>query len=206
MLWPFLVCLQKCLVHVRANGPLGQLLLVRLRLEVLNGFPNLDWHCSRVEVCRRPAGQEEAEAQVFHCDRWLQAADGEVDLRSGNREKPFFTSSWFKFFGGGIEFSLKRLRDRGAVVDCVLTAGSNKAESEFLSYPRGLQRLMLKEPFRSISHWLHPVRSHNVFLHPYIKKRNTNTIFCYYNKRAIDFFFFLAKIKLRKPHFSRNMT
>ncbi|XP_024117012.1 polyunsaturated fatty acid lipoxygenase ALOX15B [Oryzias melastigma] len=74
----------KCLVHVRANGPLGQLLLVRLRLEVLNGFPNLDWHCSRVEVCRRPAGQEEAEAQVFHCDRWLQAADGEVDLRSGN--------------------------------------------------------------------------------------------------------------------------
>ncbi|XP_047463520.1 polyunsaturated fatty acid lipoxygenase ALOX15B [Mugil cephalus] len=76
-----------CPVQVRADSPLGRLLLVRLRLEVQTGFPNLDWHCSRVEVRGPAAGPgsapEDAEAQVFLCDRWLRPADGDVELRSG---------------------------------------------------------------------------------------------------------------------------
>nr|XP_020442878.1 arachidonate 15-lipoxygenase B-like [Monopterus albus] len=76
-----------CPVRVQASGPLGRLLLVRLRLEAQTGFPNLDWHCSRVEV-RRLAGEpgsgsEDPELQVFLCDRWLQTANGGVELRSG---------------------------------------------------------------------------------------------------------------------------
>ncbi|XP_037544112.1 polyunsaturated fatty acid lipoxygenase ALOX15B [Nematolebias whitei] len=69
-----------CLVSVRSNGLLGQLILVRLRLEAQTGLPDVDWHCSRVEVGQRAAG---SGAQVFLCDRWLRPADGDVDLRSG---------------------------------------------------------------------------------------------------------------------------
>uniref|UniRef100_A0A3Q3A9N7 Zgc:152891 n=1 Tax=Kryptolebias marmoratus TaxID=37003 RepID=A0A3Q3A9N7_KRYMA len=61
-------------------GPLGQLILVRLRLEAQAGFPDVNWHCSRVEV-RRPAGG--SGPQVFLCDRWLRPADGDVELCSG---------------------------------------------------------------------------------------------------------------------------
>ncbi|KAK9537042.1 hypothetical protein VZT92_006780 [Zoarces viviparus] len=84
-----------CPVRVRANGPLGRLVLVRLRLEAQTGFPNLDWHCSRVEVRKLVDGQEEGrggtgaeperdpQVQVFPCDRWLRPAEGDVELRSG---------------------------------------------------------------------------------------------------------------------------
>ncbi|XP_028277858.1 arachidonate 15-lipoxygenase B [Parambassis ranga] len=68
-----------CRVQVRADGPLGRMVLVRLRLEARAGFPNLDWHCSRVEVCRM---DKNPETQVFLCDRWLRTADGDVELRS----------------------------------------------------------------------------------------------------------------------------
>ncbi|XP_051250700.1 polyunsaturated fatty acid lipoxygenase ALOX15B [Dicentrarchus labrax] len=79
-----------CPVRVQVNGPLGCLVLIRLHLEPRTGFPDLDWHCSRVEV-RRLAEEggrggktpEEPEVQVFLCDRWLQTADGDVELRSG---------------------------------------------------------------------------------------------------------------------------
>lgn len=90
---------QTCLVWVRAKVPLGRLVLVQLRLEVRTGFPNLDWHCSRVEVRRLADGQaeeggpggtgagpEDPELQVFPCDRWLRTADGDVELRSGKCE------------------------------------------------------------------------------------------------------------------------
>uniref|UniRef100_A0A671UZK7 Zgc:152891 n=1 Tax=Sparus aurata TaxID=8175 RepID=A0A671UZK7_SPAAU len=66
-----------CPVLVRANEPLGGLVLIRLHLEARTGYPNLDWHCSRVEVREGP------EVQVFLCDRWLRTADGDVELRSG---------------------------------------------------------------------------------------------------------------------------
>ncbi|XP_070700224.1 polyunsaturated fatty acid lipoxygenase ALOX15B [Pempheris klunzingeri] len=85
-----------CLVRVQAAGPLGHLVLVRLRLEVRTGFPDLDWRCSRMEVRRLGDGQTEAggrgatgavpedpDVQVFLCDRWLRTADGDVELRSG---------------------------------------------------------------------------------------------------------------------------
>uniref|UniRef100_A0A7N8XSL7 Uncharacterized LOC113143111 n=1 Tax=Mastacembelus armatus TaxID=205130 RepID=A0A7N8XSL7_9TELE len=76
-----------CPIQVRANGPLGHVVLVRLRLEAQTGFPNLDWHCNRVEVRRLAEGlglgPEDTETQVFLCDRWLQTADGDVELRSG---------------------------------------------------------------------------------------------------------------------------
>uniref|UniRef100_A0A3Q0S5U3 Zgc:152891 n=1 Tax=Amphilophus citrinellus TaxID=61819 RepID=A0A3Q0S5U3_AMPCI len=67
-----------------ARSSLGRLILVRLRLEAQTGFPNLDWHCSGVEVCRLGKGQgSDPETQVFLCDRWLQVTDGDMDLRSG---------------------------------------------------------------------------------------------------------------------------
>ncbi|XP_071362468.1 polyunsaturated fatty acid lipoxygenase ALOX15B isoform X2 [Trachinotus anak] len=76
-----------CPVQIRTSGPLGRLVLVRLRLEARTGFPELDWHCSHVEVRRQAerqgSGPEDPEAQVFLCDRWLRTADGDVDLRSG---------------------------------------------------------------------------------------------------------------------------
>ncbi|XP_049895442.1 polyunsaturated fatty acid lipoxygenase ALOX15B [Epinephelus moara] len=84
-----------CLARVQANSPLGRLVLVRLRLEARTGFPNLDWHCSRVEVCRlADRGTEEGgrgaagperdpDVQVFLCDQWLRPADGDMELRSG---------------------------------------------------------------------------------------------------------------------------
>uniref|UniRef100_A0A8C2XDV6 Uncharacterized protein n=1 Tax=Cyclopterus lumpus TaxID=8103 RepID=A0A8C2XDV6_CYCLU len=71
-----------CPVRVRADGPLGRLVLVRLRLEARTGLPDLDWHCSRVEV------REDPQVQEFLCDRWLQPAEGDVELRSGKCELP----------------------------------------------------------------------------------------------------------------------
>uniref|UniRef100_A0A3Q2SVX3 Zgc:152891 n=1 Tax=Fundulus heteroclitus TaxID=8078 RepID=A0A3Q2SVX3_FUNHE len=56
--------------------------LVRLRLEAQIGFPNVDWHCNRVEVRQRTIA-EDSEAQVFLCDKWLRTSDGDVELRSG---------------------------------------------------------------------------------------------------------------------------
>lgn len=83
----FLSCSQVCPVRVQASSPLGRLILVRLRLEVQTRFPNLDWHCSRVEVCRLSKSQgSDSETQVFLCDRWLRLADGDVELRSGKCE------------------------------------------------------------------------------------------------------------------------
>lgn len=76
--------MQACPVQVRADVPLGQTVLVRLRLEARAGFPDLDWHCSRVEVCRLT---KDPETQVFLCDRWLRTADGDVELRSRKREQ-----------------------------------------------------------------------------------------------------------------------
>ncbi|KAF0022816.1 hypothetical protein F2P81_024797 [Scophthalmus maximus] len=76
-----------CPVLVQVDSSLGRLVLVRLRLEAQAGCPNLDWHCSRVEVRRLAEGSgsrpEDPETQVFLCDRWLRAADGDVTLRSG---------------------------------------------------------------------------------------------------------------------------
>ncbi|XP_007540983.2 arachidonate 15-lipoxygenase B [Poecilia formosa] len=76
-----------CLVLVRPSGPLGRVVLVRLQLEVQTGFPNVDWHCNRVELRQRVKGQEPrpngSDTQVFLCDKWLRTADGDVELRSG---------------------------------------------------------------------------------------------------------------------------
>lgn len=93
----FLLRSQTCSVQVQASGSLGRLILVRLRLEPQTGFPSLDWHCSRVEVSRRGKGQR-SEAQVFLCDRWLQAADGDVELRSGKCEPSFVLSDLQQVF------------------------------------------------------------------------------------------------------------
>ncbi|KAE8287791.1 Arachidonate 12-lipoxygenase, 12R-type [Larimichthys crocea] len=85
-----------CPIRVKANSPLGCLVLIRLHLEAETGFPDLDWHCSRVEVCRLADRQaeeggeggtapEDPEVQVFLCDRWRKFLDGApqcVDLNS----------------------------------------------------------------------------------------------------------------------------
>ncbi|XP_038564779.1 polyunsaturated fatty acid lipoxygenase ALOX15B isoform X2 [Micropterus salmoides] len=83
-----------CPVWVRANRSMGRLILVRLHLEARTGYPNLDWHCNRVEVRRladrqaeqggrSQTGPEDPKLQVFLCERWLRTTDGDVELRSG---------------------------------------------------------------------------------------------------------------------------
>ncbi|XP_015227315.1 PREDICTED: hydroperoxide isomerase ALOXE3-like [Cyprinodon variegatus] len=74
-----------CLVLVQSSGQLDKVVLVRLRLEAQNGFPNIDWHCNRVEVRQRTKVKEPVseEPLVFLCDKWLRTADGDVELRSG---------------------------------------------------------------------------------------------------------------------------
>uniref|UniRef100_A0A665TPT2 Zgc:152891 n=2 Tax=Echeneis naucrates TaxID=173247 RepID=A0A665TPT2_ECHNA len=76
-----------CPVQIQTSGPLGRLLLVRLRLQAPTGLPDLDWHCSRVEVRRsaesRGSGPEDPETRVFLCDKWLRTAEGDVELRTG---------------------------------------------------------------------------------------------------------------------------
>ncbi|MEQ2209494.1 hypothetical protein XENOCAPTIV_030881, partial [Xenoophorus captivus] len=68
---------QTCLVLVRANGPLGQVVLVRLRLEAQIGFPNVDWHCNRVEIRQCTKDQEpepeSSETQINGKQTYLSA-------------------------------------------------------------------------------------------------------------------------------------
>uniref|UniRef100_A0A3B3Y116 Lipoxygenase domain-containing protein n=1 Tax=Poecilia mexicana TaxID=48701 RepID=A0A3B3Y116_9TELE len=83
--------------------------LVRLQLEVQTGFPNVDWHCNRVELRQRVKGQEPrpngSDTQVFLCDKWLRTADGDVELRSGK---------WCVFIEGAPQcVDLKSVSDLG---------------------------------------------------------------------------------------------
>ncbi|XP_076130547.1 polyunsaturated fatty acid lipoxygenase ALOX15B isoform X2 [Alosa pseudoharengus] len=64
-----------CTILMGGSDNVEQVALVRLRLEVRPGFPELDWHCQTVEVNHGP------QVQVFPCHRWLRAADGDVELR-----------------------------------------------------------------------------------------------------------------------------
>ncbi|KAK7880222.1 hypothetical protein WMY93_033105 [Mugilogobius chulae] len=75
-----------CSVSIPAASPLGSVLLIRLRLEPLVGFPDLNWHCERAELRLLEGAelqqQEGAEPQVFHCHRWICSSDGDVEIRS----------------------------------------------------------------------------------------------------------------------------
>lgn len=77
---------QVCLVQVQTNQSLGHLVLVQLRLQAQKGFPDLDWHCDRVEVrmltVEEGSEPEDPETQVFLCERWLRTTDGDIQLRS----------------------------------------------------------------------------------------------------------------------------
>ncbi|KAL2094604.1 hypothetical protein ACEWY4_009323 [Coilia grayii] len=64
-------------VVIGENEDVDQVALVRLRLEVRSGFPDLDWHCHSVEI------NNGGQVEVFPCHKWLQAADCDVELRSG---------------------------------------------------------------------------------------------------------------------------
>lgn len=61
----------------------GEVVLVRLRLEVRPGFPDLDWHCHSVEI------NNGGQVQVFPCHKWLQTGDGDVELRSAEGKRLF---------------------------------------------------------------------------------------------------------------------
>ncbi|XP_036380637.1 polyunsaturated fatty acid lipoxygenase ALOX15B [Megalops cyprinoides] len=68
-----------CVITVKTQKPLGTIALVRLRLENRPGFPEMDWYCQGVEV--KTGGGEDHD--YFPCDKWLQTADGDVELRNG---------------------------------------------------------------------------------------------------------------------------
>ncbi|XP_061106273.1 polyunsaturated fatty acid lipoxygenase ALOX15B [Conger conger] len=70
-----------CAVTVRVDQPLGPLVLVRLRLKARPGFPEQDWHCQAVEVSL--GSETDQPAQLFPCNKWLQPADGDIELRNG---------------------------------------------------------------------------------------------------------------------------
>ncbi|MBN3307000.1 LX15B lipoxygenase, partial [Amia calva] len=65
-----------CVTTLKMPGPLGPVVLVRLRKEGHPGFPDLDWHCEEVAV-ETPAGEE----WHFPCHKWIRTADGAVELR-----------------------------------------------------------------------------------------------------------------------------
>lgn len=67
-----------CSAQVPVGTPLDPVLLVRLRLEPRCGFPDVDWHCERVEVHLRDSPED---TQVFVCNRWIRTRDGDVELR-----------------------------------------------------------------------------------------------------------------------------
>ncbi|KAM9728681.1 polyunsaturated fatty acid lipoxygenase ALOX15B isoform 1-T2 [Menidia menidia] len=60
-------------VRLGPRAPVGRLLLVRLRLEPRPGLPDLAWLCGGVQV----------GGAFFPCHRWLQPAEGAVELRPG---------------------------------------------------------------------------------------------------------------------------
>ncbi|MFT7796023.1 arachidonate 15-lipoxygenase B-like [Arapaima gigas] len=71
-------------IRLQPEKPLGHMVLVRLRLERRPGFPDLDWHCQWVDVTRLGPSGAGKSTDRFHCDKWLQTADGDVELRNGH--------------------------------------------------------------------------------------------------------------------------
>ncbi|KAM9451388.1 polyunsaturated fatty acid lipoxygenase ALOX15B isoform 2-T3 [Clarias gariepinus] len=68
-----------CTMLVKPDKEIGNVVLVRLRLEARPGFPNLDWHCLDVEL---KLSSDATEVECFPCNRWISTADGDVELRS----------------------------------------------------------------------------------------------------------------------------
>ncbi|XP_026859202.2 polyunsaturated fatty acid lipoxygenase ALOX15B isoform X1 [Electrophorus electricus] len=68
-----------CSVVVKPDKEIGSVILVRLRLEARPGFPDLDWHCSDVQL---KLSFDAEEVERFPCHRWIKTADGDVELRS----------------------------------------------------------------------------------------------------------------------------
>ncbi|KAM9332764.1 polyunsaturated fatty acid lipoxygenase ALOX15B [Pholidichthys leucotaenia] len=69
-------------VQIRSHHPVGRVLLVRLRLEAREGFPDTDWLCAGVRVVVLPTNPWEEEVrQNFPCEQWLRSSDGDVLLR-----------------------------------------------------------------------------------------------------------------------------
>ncbi|TRY76011.1 hypothetical protein DNTS_010909 [Danionella cerebrum] len=68
-----------CTALIKAEDEIGAVVLVRLRLEVQAGFPDLDWHCQDVQV-KHSAG--DSAVMVFPCYKWIRTADGNIELRS----------------------------------------------------------------------------------------------------------------------------
>lgn len=75
---------------VKPDKEIGNVVLVRLRLEARPGFPNLDWHCLDVEL---KLSSDATEVECFPCNRWISTADGDVELRS-SRGKACTVFNW----------------------------------------------------------------------------------------------------------------
>ncbi|XP_057216414.1 polyunsaturated fatty acid lipoxygenase ALOX8-like isoform X2 [Triplophysa rosa] len=66
-------------IVITPTEEVGKLVLMKLRLEAQPGFPDLNWHCQDVEVRRH---SEDPNVDVFLCHKWIQSADGYVELRN----------------------------------------------------------------------------------------------------------------------------
>ncbi|XP_057217067.1 hydroperoxide isomerase ALOXE3-like [Triplophysa rosa] len=66
-------------IVITPTEEVGKLVLMKLRLEAQPGFPDLNWHCQDVEVRRH---SEDPNVDVFLCHKWIQSADGCVELRN----------------------------------------------------------------------------------------------------------------------------
>ncbi|XP_056594663.1 polyunsaturated fatty acid lipoxygenase ALOX8-like [Triplophysa dalaica] len=66
-------------IVITPTKEVGKLVLLKLRLEAQPGFPDMKWHCQDVEVrqcCEDP------NVDIFPCHKWIQSADGCVELRN----------------------------------------------------------------------------------------------------------------------------
>ncbi len=77
-------------VVIKPKEEVGKVVLLRLRLEARPGFPDLDWHCQALQVRR---SSEDPEVEIFPCHKWIQTADGCVELRNEKSELFLFYRS-----------------------------------------------------------------------------------------------------------------
>ncbi|XP_062867670.1 polyunsaturated fatty acid lipoxygenase ALOX15B [Trichomycterus rosablanca] len=66
-------------VKIKPDANIGNVVLVRLRLEARPGFPDLAWHCLDIQV---KLTANATEVGCFPCHRWIKSSDGDVVLRS----------------------------------------------------------------------------------------------------------------------------
>nr|XP_055037126.1 hydroperoxide isomerase ALOXE3 [Misgurnus anguillicaudatus] len=65
-------------IVIKPTDEVGQVVLLKLRLEAHPGFPDLNWHCQDIQVRH----SEDSNIEVFPCNKWIRSEDGYIELRN----------------------------------------------------------------------------------------------------------------------------